>query len=145
LKVEFHSGVPDKLEHACRLLRKAQASGARVVVAGEPAQLDRLDVTLWTFDALAFVPHVRLRGGADPGPTALRTAVWLSDAPADCAWRDVLVNLGPGMVDGWQDFARVIEVVQEGDAERGPARQRWRTYGAHPGVELVHHALGTAP
>lgn len=145
MKVEFHSGVPDKLEHACRLLRKAQAAGARVAVTGEPALLDRLDVALWTFDALAFVPHVRLRGQAEPGPVARRTPVWLTDAPAQSAWRDVLVNLGPDMADGWQDFGRVIEVVQEGDAERGMARQRWRTYGGHPGVELVHHALGAAP
>lgn len=145
MKVEFHSGVPDKLEHACRLLRKAQASGARVVVTGEPSLLDRLDVALWTFDALAFVPHVRLRGQAEPGPVARRTPVWLTDAPAHSVWRDVLVNLGPDMVDGWQDFGRVIEVVQDADAERGAARQRWRTYGGHPGVELVHHALGAAP
>ena len=142
MKVEFHSGVPDRLEHACRLLRKAQAAGARVVVAGDPAGLDRLDVVLWTYDALAFVPHVRLRAGTDPGPVAQRTTVWLTDTPSRSAWRDVLVNLGPEMVDGWQDFARVIEVVQDGDA--GAARRRWRTYGGHPGVELVHHALGAA-
>ena len=32
MKVEFHSGVAEPLAHTCRLLRKAHAAGARVVV-----------------------------------------------------------------------------------------------------------------
>jgi DNA polymerase III subunit chi len=144
VKIEFHSGVPDKLDHACRLLRKAQAAGARVVVAGEPALLDRLDVALWTFDALSFVPHVRLRAPGSAPAAAARTLVWLADAPTASAPTDVLVNLGATMVPGWQQFARVIEVVGSDDADSQPARQRWRTYGEQPGVELVHHARGAA-
>ena len=34
-EVSFHFNVPDKIGHACRLLRKAVAAGARVVVTGE--------------------------------------------------------------------------------------------------------------
>lgn len=144
MKVEFHSSVPDKLEHACRLLRKAQAAGAKVVVAGEPGVLDRLDAALWTFDALSFVPHVRVRAAAAAPSTAARTPLWLADEPARCAYCDVLVNLRAEMVEGWQGFARVIEIVQAGDSDARLARQRWRTYAEHPGVELVHHALGAA-
>jgi DNA polymerase-3 subunit chi len=143
VKVEFHSGVPDKLGHACRLLRKAQAAGARVVVAGEPALLDRLDVALWTFDSLSFVPHVRVRAEGAAPATAVRAPIWLADAPAARQPTDVLLNLGTQMVPGWQDFARVIEVVGTDDADSQPARQRWRTYGGQPGVELVHHARAT--
>lgn len=144
MKVEFHSGVPDKLDHACRLLRKAQAAGAKVVVAGEPGLLDRLDVTLWSFDALSFVPHVRVRAGGNAPAAAARSPVWLADAPVASAPSDVLVNLGTTMVPGWQRFARVIEVIGTDDADSRPARQRWRTYGEQAGVELVHHALGAA-
>ena len=145
MKVEFHSGVPDNLDHACRLLRKAQAAGAKVVVSGEPAVLDRLDAALWTFDALSFVPHVRVRAASAMPAAASRTPVWLADVPADGGHRDVLVNLGTRMVAGWQGFARVIEVVEAGDAASQPARQRWRTYAEQPGVELVHHARGAVP
>lgn len=144
MKVEFHSGVPDKLDHACRLLRKAQAAGARVVVAGEAALLDRLDVALWTFDALSFVPHVRVRASAPQPPAAARTPVWLADRPAASGQRDVLVNLGADMVPGWQQFARVIEVVGTDDHDSQAARQRWRTYAGQAGLELVHHARGAA-
>ena len=56
--VAFHTGIANPLDYACRLLRKAYRSGARVAVHGEPAVLDRLDQALWTFEALEFVPHI---------------------------------------------------------------------------------------
>jgi DNA polymerase-3 subunit chi len=142
VKIEFHSGVPDKLDHACRLLRKAQAAGAKVVVAAEPALLDRLDAMLWTFDALSFVPHVRVRAAGTLPAAAARTPIWLTDVPQASTPDDVLVNLGTPMVPGWQGFARVIEIVGADDADSQPARERWRTYAEQPGVELVHHARG---
>ncbi len=142
-KVEFHSGVADKLQHACRLLRKSHAAGAQVVVGGDSGTLDRLDGALWTFDALSFVPHARLRAGApDPlPPAAARAPLWLADEPLRFAHRDVLVNLGPSMVDGWQAFARVIEVVDASADDVAAGRRRWKAY-EQPGVERVHHALG---
>jgi DNA polymerase-3 subunit chi len=143
VKVEFHSGVAEPLGHTCRLLRKAHAAGARVVVQGPPALLDQLDLALWTFDALSFVPHLRLRGASRPTAAQARTPTWLVDEVAAVADREVLVHLGPDMVDGWEDFGRIIEVVSA-DASAA-ARQRWRRYAERPGVELVHHALGATP
>ncbi len=52
MKVEFNTGLVDKLGTACRFLRKAQEAGAAVVVCGDRASLDRLDVALWTFEPL---------------------------------------------------------------------------------------------
>lgn len=140
MKVEFHSGVAEPLEHTCRLLRKAHAAGARVVVHGPGALLNQLDQALWTFDPLSFVPHVRLRAGARPAPVQARTPTWLVDDVASVPERDVLVNLGESMVEGWQQFARVIEVVPAQPQASAAGRQRWRRYAEHPGVELVHHA-----
>jgi DNA polymerase III subunit chi len=146
VKVEFHSGVAEPLDHACRLLRKAHAAGARVVVHGPPALLDRLDQQLWTFDALSFVPHLRLRGHARPAAHQTRTPAWLVDdvaaLSAHMSERAVLVNLGDEMIDGWEAFARVIEVVPADAHASAAARQRWRRYGERNGVERVHHAVG---
>lgn len=142
MKVEFHSGVADPLGHACRLLRKAHAAGARVVVHGPSAVLDRLDQQLWTFDALSFVPHLRLRVGMRVQPQQMRTPTWLVDDVAAVSERDVLVNLGDEMVAGWDAFARIIEVVPADVQASGAARQRWRHYAQRAGVELVHHAVG---
>lgn len=140
MKVEFHTGVGEPLDHTCRLLRKAHAAGARVVVHGPGPLLNQLDQALWTFDALSFVPHLRVRAGSRPSAAQSRTPAWLVDDVASVPDRDVLVNLGEGMVEGWQEFARVIEVVGADGPASAAGRQRWRRYGEQPGVELVHHA-----
>ncbi len=141
MKVDFHSGVADKLGAACRFLRKAQAAGATVVVCGDPATLDRLDAALWTFDPLSFVAHARVKGAAVP-PALARTPTWLVDDPAAVAARELLLNLGPGMAPGWERFERVVEIVSVAADDAGAGRQRWRLYGAQPGIELVHHPRG---
>ncbi len=141
MKVEFHSGVAEPLGHACRLLRKAHAAGARVAVHGPGAVLDRLDQQLWTFDQLSFVPHLRLRSGMQAAAHQRRTPMWLVDDVAAAAECDVLINLGEAMAPGWDGFARVIEVVPADVQASAAARQRWRQYAARDDVELVHHAL----
>ncbi len=143
MKIEFHSGVAEPLGHTCRLLRKAHAAGARVVVRGPGAVLDQLDQLLWTFDALSFVPHLRLRASARPTAAQARTPTWLVDDAASVPDREILVNLGQDMVAGWETFSRVIEVVSAAPDASAAARQRWRHYAAQPGVDLVHHAVGS--
>jgi DNA polymerase III subunit chi len=144
VKVEFHSSVAEPLAHTCRLLRKAHAAGARVVVHGPEALLNQLDQALWTFDALSFVPHVRLRAGARPSAQQARTPTWLVDDVSAVPDRDVLVNLGHTMIEGWQGFARVIEVVAADEPAVQAGRQRWRSYKASQGIELVNHSAAGA-
>lgn len=145
MKVEFHSGVADKLAVACRLLRKAQAAGASVAVCGERATLDRLDVALWTFEPQSFVAHARLKAGAVVAPRLARTSTWLVDDAAAAPSREVLLNLGPAMVECWEEFSRVIEIVSADADDADAGRQRWRRYGESPGIERVHHVRGGAP
>ncbi len=144
MKVEFHSGVTEPLAHTCRLLRKAHAAGARVVVHGPGALLNQLDQALWTFDALSFVPHVRLRTGACPSAQQARTPTWLVEDVSAVPDREVLLNLGSTMVEGWEGFARVIEVVSAEEPAIQAGRQRWRSYKARDGVELVNHSAAGA-
>jgi DNA polymerase-3 subunit chi len=143
-EIAFHSGVADKLAYACRLLRKVQRQGLRVVVTGEAAALSRLDVQLWTFDPDDFLPHARLRRG-EAVPEALRgpTPVWLADEPAAAPPATVLVNLGPGGVAGYEAYERLVELVGLDDSDRQAARARWRAYEA-AGHTVVHHAQAGA-
>lgn len=137
MKVEFHSGVADKLGAACRFLRKAQDAGATVVVCGDRGSLDRLDLALWAFDSLSFVAHVRVKGAEVPAALA-PTRTWLVDDASSVAPRELLLNLGPGMVEGWEGFARVVEIVSPEPADASAGRHRWRQYSARPGLDLVH-------
>jgi DNA polymerase III subunit chi len=87
---------------------------------------------------------VRLRAGARPSTQQARTPTWLVDDVSAVAERDVLVNLGSTMVEGWQSFARVIEVVPADEPAVQAGRERWRRYKAHDGVELVNHSAAGA-
>jgi len=113
-----------------------------VVVCGEPATLDRLDLVLWTAEPLSFMPHVRVRGASPAAPALARTPTWLVDDPATVARHEVLLNLGPAMVSGWEQFERVVEIVSAEPEDVGAGRERWRQYGARPGIDLVHHPRG---
>jgi DNA polymerase-3 subunit chi len=140
-EVAFHFNAPDKLGYACRLLRKAWGSGARVVVTGASDLLNELDIALWTFSPLEFVPHCL---GASQGEAVqARTPVVLSEAPRSAPHQQVLVNLGGGIPDGFERFERLIEVVTQDDQDRQQARQRWKHY-ADRGYAIVRHDLAEA-
>jgi len=143
VQVDFHTGLADKLQFACRLLRKALRAGHRVVVTGDPLQLARLDQLLWTFDPGEFIPHVRLRAGEQPVPRLARTPLWLADQPADAGTCDVLVNLGPAALGNAPLPARTLELVARTDDEVAAGRQRWRAHVA-AGRTPVNHPQADA-
>jgi DNA polymerase-3 subunit chi len=127
--VAFHTGIANPLDYACRLLRKAYRSGARVAVHGEPALLDRLDQALWAFEPLEFVPHAVLpRDGADAQRLALSPIVLVkSPAMAPQACR-VAVSLAGHPVADVGAFDRLIAIVGLDPEHRDAGRQRWREY-----------------
>ena len=135
-EVAFHFNAPDKLGYACRLLRKAVAKGSKVVVTGESGLLRDLDVALWTFAPLEFVPHCRGEGSA---PAVLAASpVVLAASPRSAPHQQVLVNLGESVPDGFERFERLIEVVTQDEADRRQARQRWKHY-AERGYAITRH------
>ena len=126
--IAFHSGVPDKIGYACRLLRKAFRQGVRVAVVGDPQWLARLDQALWIFEQEEFVPHLLARDGAAVAPALRRTPIWLCEGDPGPAQASVIVNLGPQMAEGFERFERAIEIVSTDDDDMRSARQRWRCY-----------------
>jgi DNA polymerase-3 subunit chi len=138
--IAFHFNAPDKVAYACRLLRKAVAANAKVLVVVPQEQMAQLDESLWTFAQLEFLAHCRM-----DSPQALRQAspVHLAsdlDAMDDLTPRDVLLNLGDKVCAGFEQFARVIEVVSLNDADRQHARSRWKQY-TDQGFDIVRHDL----
>ena len=139
-EVSFHFNVPDRLSYACRLLRKATRSGARVVVTAPSATLAQIDRALWTFDPLEFVPHVRVAPGGAVAPRLKDTPVWLVERTADAAHHDVLLNLGLEPPSGFESFGRVIEIVSADADERASGRERWKHYAGR-GYEIKRHEV----
>lgn len=136
-RIEFHFNAPERLKYACRLLRKASAQNLRIGVVGSPASLRQLDAALWIFSAVDFLPHST---AADSPEIQEASPILLSEDPAACAGRQVLVNLGDEVPAGFEGFERLIEIVAVDDHGRMTARQRWKHYTAQ-GYDLLQHDL----
>ncbi len=110
--------------------------GAKVVVTGEAGLLSELDVALWTFAPLEFVPHCRDRG-APAAVWPLRRWCWPTRRAA-APHHQVLVNLGGTVPEGFEGFERLIEVVTGDESDRLQARERWKHYAAR-GYAITRH------
>ena len=138
-EVEFHTGIADPVDYACRLLRKALRSGVRVLVTAPPPTLARLDAALWTFDAREFLPHVRMPVAA--AGVAARTPIWLAAQSGLPGAPPVLVNLGAAAPADLQAVQRLIEIVGADADDADAGRRRWRDYKAR-GLAIAHRAGG---
>lgn len=141
-KVEFHTQAPDRLLYACRVLRKAAASGAQVQVTADEETLLQFDQLLWTFSSTDFVPHCFQDA---PGQVLETTPIVLTPTPQAHAMQPILLNLGSDVPEGFKQFARIIEIVGEDVNDKQRARSRWKHY-ASSGCELSSRDLqATAP
>lgn len=134
-EVAFHFNVADRTDYLCRLLRKVLAAHRQALVLLPESVLGELDRTLWTFSQQDFVPHALVSA-----PTTIRerSPVLLASTPCDVAHSDVLINTLPEVPQGFERFARLLEIVGLDESERLPARQRWRYY-TQQGYPLVRY------
>lgn len=127
-RIDFHIGVEHRVHYACRVIRKARASGKRAVVYTRNAdRLALFDNVLWTFSALDFVPHVYV-----DSPLAQATPVLLAPDAGAAPDSDVLLTLDDDVPPRFEEFfaryERVIEVVSRDDEDRKCARLRFKSY-----------------
>ncbi len=133
-RIDFHSKVPDKLQYACRLVRKARAAGLRVVVfAGDDAQLAAFDEALWTFSEQDFIPHVR----ADDELAPQTPVLLCTDAEQALPHHQALVNLSRGTPAHFARFERLFEIVSTDEDDLLAGRERYRAYQQR-GYPLSH-------
>lgn len=145
-EVAFHFNAPDRLHYACRLLRKAVAQQSRVVVVGGREDIDALDTLMWTFSALDFVAHCRASDA--PALVAASPVVLLAEGQGSAAAAgtesvQVMVNLGHTVPQGFERFARLVEIVTAQEDDRQAARARWRHYSQR-GYPLQSHDVAAS-
>lgn len=137
-ELAFHFGAPDKLAYACRLLRKAVGSGARVVAVAAPDAIAQLDADLWSLGATEFLPHCIV---ASNESVLNHSPILLLDPTQRAVdQRGILVNLSDSVPEGFERFDRVIEVVSTDETDRNLARARWRQY-TDRGYQITRHDL----
>lgn len=140
-EVAFHFNVPEKLAHACRIARKALRYDLRVAVVGAEPDLRRLDRMLWAMRPTDFVAHCM--DDADAFMQRASPVLLARDARSGQG-RDLLLQLGAQIPEGFDAYPRVVEIVsQHGEDERALARVRWRDYAAR-GHSIVRHDVQQA-
>jgi DNA polymerase III subunit chi len=134
--IDFYFNAADRVSVACRLAGKAVQQQNRVLVyAPEPELAQKVDRTLWTFQAVSFVPHC-LAGDA----LAQETPVLICSGDEAHGNRDVLINLGRECPPFFARHARLLEIVTQDEAERQAGRDRYAFYKAR-GYALRNHDL----
>ena len=126
-EVFFYHGAADRIAAACALLGGAAGQGKAVLVyAPDPGLAATLDRSLWTWQALSFVPHCAI-----DSPLAADTPIPIADSAAALARArasERLMNLGTQVPPDFERYPRLIEVVGQEDSERQQARERVHFY-----------------
>ena len=142
-RIDFYHDVDNKLQFACRLVAKAVEQNLRVLVfAPESSVARKIDQLLWTWHDTGFLPHCNVRD-----PLAAETPVLMANDDAELPHDQVLLNLHHEQPAFFSRFQRLIEIVARDDADREPARLRYRFYRDR-GYEIHRHDMGkpgTAP
>ncbi|KAF1046237.1 MAG: DNA polymerase III subunit chi [Herbaspirillum frisingense] len=134
-RIDFHSNVPQKIAYVCRLVRKARASGANIVLrARDRAELQQLDQALWSFSEQDFLPHV-MAGD----PLAAQTPIILAASDdVELPHHQILINLSGETPVHFARFERMLEIISADDADKAAGRERYRFYKER-GYPLSHH------
>ena len=138
-RIDFHHGAGDKLQTACRLIGELYAEGRKVLVyAPAESVAAQVDRQLWVQPSTGFLPHCRLDYALAP-----ETPVVIGDSLEDATHHDVLVNLDGELPPAFSRFELLVEIVGTDEADRGPARERYKFYRDR-GYAIAAHDLSKA-
>lgn len=134
--IDFYHGAQDKVQAACRLIGDLYAQGRKVLVYAPveaiAAQLDRM---LWVQPSIGFIPHCQTGS-----PIAAETPILIGASLDDTQHHEVLINLNGELPPAFSRFDNLIEIVGTGEADRLPARARFKFYRDR-GYALQAHDL----
>ncbi len=127
---------------ACKLIEKAYQSGQYCYVLMDSLpEVQMLDERLWTFRPGSFIPHDT---ATQTLPTN-RSQVLIGTQPPPIHWRGVVVNLSSHLPAHWEDFTRLLEILDNSEATKIAGRQRYSTY-KQAGVTITTHKINlTSP
>jgi DNA polymerase III subunit chi len=135
-KVDFYTGVNDKLQTACLLSHKALQNGLRVLLhTPDEATAQRLDEMLWLHPPAAFIPHCR-SDAADAATMPVIIAHHSEPFPHS----ELLISLHSSCLPFFSRFERVIEIVGLDAEDARLGRERYSFYRER-GFEMRHFDL----
>lgn len=122
-----------------KLLEKALASGARVVVrAANDAEVEQLNKELWTYTTKVFLPH-----GSKADGFADRQPIYLTAIEENPNNATILAFTGTAQPEGFAGFERCLYMFDGNNPTHvSTARQRWKQY-KETGCETVYWKQNT--
>lgn len=139
-EIYFYSGAYDKLTTACRLCAKALQQNMRVLIyILDTAMMNKMDELLWTFSATSFVPHCSVLSQLDKEVIESSPVIISNNIQAGVHF-DVLLNLHSECPPMFEQFNRLIEIVDLSDHDSESGRHRFRCY-KQKGFTIHHHQL----
>ncbi|MDX1810797.1 MAG: DNA polymerase III subunit chi [Gammaproteobacteria bacterium] len=137
-QVDFYilnnAGLAGLENYTCKLVEKAFHRGHRIfILTANQDQSERLNKLLWTFNDRSFVPHVLAEDDL-----ASDTPIHISHLSRNTSINDVLVNLKPELVENFDRFSRIAEIVGGDDQQKQAARMRYREYQKHQCQVATH-------
>lgn len=141
-RVVFISNAPERVAAAADWIVAAWRQRAPLLVWAPQREIaERLDRILWTTPAIGFVPHCRLDSAL-----ADQTPVLIAERLDSLPHTGCLLNLGTELPPDCERFDEIVEFVSTDDADRLPARERFRAYRQRGIVpENRDHAQGMTP
>ena len=135
-KVDFYTGVQDKLQTACQLSNKALQNGLRVVLHTPDQEIsEKLDRLLWEYPPAAFIPH-----GISGTEHAEETPVIICHHREPFPHSEVLISLHDTHLPFFSRFERLIEIVSTDAEDTKRGRERFGFYRER-GFEMRHFDL----
>jgi DNA polymerase-3 subunit chi len=135
-KVDFYTGVDDKLRTACHLSHKAMQSGLHVLLhTSDEATSEALDKLLWQYPVTAFMPHCRNDEAA-----ASEMPVVVDHRGENFPHNEVLISLHTECLPFFSRFERVLEIVSQDAEDARLGRERF-SYYRDRGYEIRHFDL----
>jgi DNA polymerase-3 subunit chi len=140
-RVDFYilaEHAPDaRLRYACRLAEQAVERGERVYLqTAGPAEAQRLDELLWTFNDRSFLPH-EIFSGAPASHD--RVMIMLGQQAAPATHRRLLINLTELVPPDLGQYERIAEIVDVDPERKRIARERYKQYRDQGCAPETHH------
>lgn len=137
LRVDFYllptTTTQDMIKYACRLAEKSYLTKQQTLIwAASKEDAETINVSLWTFRDISFVPH-QLYSGSENSPVLI---AFENPPPV----KDVLINLTYDVPPFFNHFSRVIEIVSNSTDAVENSRAKYRVYRTND-CELFSHDL----
>lgn len=122
--VVFLHGAQDRIQVCAQWITQAWRNEDRILVFSPRGDwADRLGRQLWIQPATGFTPHCRF-----DDPLAAETPVLLTDRLDGVELDGCLVNLSDELPPGYSHFSKLVEIVDQEESVKHPARERFKHY-----------------